>query len=206
MMSCLRKVDPRTLISNFPLMLLTNRTILRFYRPWSKGDIPLAIDAARSHFFSNQKILTTNKKGRATLKVGLSLDGALEAVRRNSKDKDAKMDEIVSSHLDHNVVIALHCDLPKEHLNGIRATVRFPHPLIKESLKTCVFAPPELKDKAMKAGATFVGGSELIEEIISGKIKFNRCIATPDMMPVVAKLARFLGPQGLVPTIKSGTH
>lgn len=59
-------------------------------------------------------------------------------------------------------------------------------------------------EQAKAAGAHVAGGAELIQDVITGKIKFNRCIATPQMMPVLTKVARYLGPLGLMPTIKNG--
>lgn len=67
-----------------------------------------------------------------------------------------------------------------------------------------MLAPPDLVESAKKAGAHIAGGSELVSDIITGKLKFNRCIATPQMMPVLTKLARYLGPLGLMPTTKNG--
>ena len=62
----------------------------------------------------------------------------------------------------------------------------------------------ELEEKAKAVGATYVGGSELIPQIIEGKLNFNRCIATIDMIPTITKIARYLGPKGLMPTAKMG--
>jgi len=88
--------------------------------------------------------------------------------------------------------------------NGIRGVINLPTS-INEDTKVLVIAPPDQAEQARRAGAHIAGGSELVPEIISGKLKFNRCIATPQMMPVLTKLARFLGPLGLMPTIKNGT-
>lgn len=73
-----------------------------------------------------------------------------------------------------------------------------------KDVKVLVIAPPDMIEQAKAAGAHTVGGAELIQDIITGKIKFNRCIATPQMMPVLTKIARYLGPLGLMPTIKNG--
>lgn len=70
--------------------------------------------------------------------------------------------------------------------------------------KVLVLAPPDMVEEAKQAGASIVGGSELVSDIISGKLNFNRCIATPDMMPILTKIARYLGPLGLMPTLKNG--
>jgi large subunit ribosomal protein L1 len=87
--------------------------------------------------------------------------------------------------------------------NGIRGIINLPVS-INTDAKVLVIAPPDQVEKALQSGAHIAGGAELIPDIISGKIKFNRCISTPQMMPILTKVARFLGPLGLMPTIKSG--
>jgi len=62
-----------------------------------------------------------------------------------------------------------------------------------------------MESRAKAAGASIVGGAELIPQIIEGKLEFNRCVATKNMIPVITKIARYLGPKGLMPTIKTGT-
>lgn len=76
---------------------------------------------------------------------------------------------------------------------------------INTDAKVLVIAPPDQVEKALQSGAHIAGGAELIPDIISGKLKFNRCISTPQMMPILTKVARFLGPLGLMPTVKNGT-
>ena len=68
-----------------------------------------------------------------------------------------------------------------------------------------VFAKGEKEDEAQKAGADFVGAEDQIEKIQSGWLGFDRVLATPDMMPVVAKVAKILGPKGLMPSPKTGS-
>lgn len=67
------------------------------------------------------------------------------------------------------------------------------------------FAPPALWEQAKAAGAAFVGSGELVQDIVDDKIKFDRCVATIDQMPLLTKLARILGPKGLMPNTKTGT-
>src|SRR5690606_29176663 len=88
--------------------------------------------------------------------------------------------------------------------NGIRGVINLPVS-INSDARVLVLAPPDMIDQAMKCGAHIAGGAELVQDIITGKLKFNRCIATPQMMPVLTKIARYLGPLGLMPTVKSGT-
>jgi large subunit ribosomal protein L1 len=74
-----------------------------------------------------------------------------------------------------------------------------------KSVKVAVFAKDAKLEEAKKAGADIAGSDDLIEKILAGEINFDRCIATPDMMPVIAKVARVLGPKGLMPNPKLGT-
>ena len=68
-----------------------------------------------------------------------------------------------------------------------------------------VFAEGKLAEEARASGAQIVGGAELVKEVEEGKHKFDKCISTPGMYPSVTKLARILGPKGLMPTTKKGT-
>lgn len=94
---------------------------------------------------------------------------------------------------------------PKKSDQSIRATIVFPHNIGK-SKKIVAFVGPDKEKDAKDAGADIVGGDELINEIIStGKINFEVAVATPDMMPKLAKLAKTLGPKGLMPNPKTDT-
>lgn len=72
---------------------------------------------------------------------------------------------------------------------------------------TCILAlcPEAQWEQAVAAGARHVGGAQLVPEILEGRLRFDRCLATLDQMPVLAKIARVLGPQGLMPNAKTGT-
>jgi large subunit ribosomal protein L1 len=94
---------------------------------------------------------------------------------------------------------------PKKSDQSIRATIVFPH-TIGKSKKVAAFVGPDKEKDAKEAGADVVGGEELINEIAStGKINFEVAVATPDMMPKMAKLAKILGPKGLMPNPKTDT-
>lgn len=93
---------------------------------------------------------------------------------------------------------------PKKPNQMIRGLANLPHGTGK-TVKVAVFAKGKKAEEALAAGADIVGAQELVDMITAGNIDFTRCIATPDMMPVVGKVARILGPKGLMPNPKVGT-
>lgn len=109
-----------------------------------------------------------------------------------------KFDETV------HVAIRLGVD-PKQADQMIRGAVTLPHGLGKKELRVVVFAKGEKAKEAEKAGAAQVGAEDLVEKIIGGWQEFDSVVATPDMMGVVSKLGRVLGPRGLMPNPKVGT-
>ena len=100
------------------------------------------------------------------------------------------------------IAIRLGIDVTKADQN-IRGMLSLPHGTGK-SVRVAVFTV-NAQDEAKKAGADVVGGEELIEKVAAGEINFDRVIATPDMMPKMSKVARILGPKGLMPNPKLGT-
>lgn len=86
----------------------------------------------------------------------------------------------------------------------VRGALALPHGLGKK-ISVLVFAKGAQEEEAKKAGADYVGAEDLIEKIQKGWMEFDRVIATPDMMATVAKVAKILGPQGLMPNPKTGT-
>jgi len=102
-----------------------------------------------------------------------------------------------------DVAIRLGVD-PKKPDQMVRGTVILPHGTGKE-VKVLVFAQGEKEKEAREAGTDFVGGEELVEKISQGWLDFDKAIATPDMMKVVSKLGKILGPRGLMPNPKVGT-
>ncbi|MCJ7664063.1 MAG: 50S ribosomal protein L1, partial [Desulfobacterales bacterium] len=99
-----------------------------------------------------------------------------------------------------DVAIRLGVD-PKKPDQMVRGTVILPHGTGKK-VKVLVFAQGEKEKEAREAGTDFVGGEDLVEKILKGWLDFDKAIATPDMMKVVSKLGKVLGPRGLMPNPK----
>ncbi len=123
--------------------------------------------------------------------------GVEEAVETTKGLKSAKFDETFE------VVLQLNVD-PRHADQMVRGSVVMPHGTGKK-VTVAVFAKGEKVDEAKAAGADLVDADTLIEDIQAGKIDFDTVIATPDMMGILGKVARVLGPKGLMPNPKTGT-
>jgi large subunit ribosomal protein L1 len=120
-----------------------------------------------------------------------------EAVRLMKEAKRAKFDESVEVHIRTGLNVR-HAD------EQLRGTIALPHGLGKD-VKVAVFARGDKAKEAEAAGADVVGAEDLAERVQEGFTDFDVAIATPDMMPVVGRLGRILGPQGKMPNPKVGT-
>ena len=123
--------------------------------------------------------------------------GLEEAVKLVKARAKAKFDETI------DLALGLGIDTRKSDQN-IRGAVVLPSGTGK-TLRVAVFAKDDKAEEAKKAGADFVGAEDLAEKIKEGQLNFDRCIATPDMMPLVGTLGKVLGPKGLMPNPKLGT-
>jgi large subunit ribosomal protein L1 len=129
-------------------------------------------------------------EGKANLPVA-------EAVRLVKANASAKFDETVE--------VALNLGVDPRHADQmVRGVVALPNGTGK-TVRVAVFARGAKADEAQAAGADIVGAEDLMETIQGGKIEFDRCIATPDMMPIVGRLGKILGPRNLMPNPKVGT-
>jgi large subunit ribosomal protein L1 len=125
------------------------------------------------------------------------LYGPADAIRILDQMPAAKFDETVE------LSIRLGVD-PRQADQMVRGTVSLPHGTGKE-VRVAAFAAGDAARQAREAGADVVGGEELVQEILGGKIDFDAAVAAPDMMPVLGKAGRVLGPRGLMPNPKAGT-
>jgi large subunit ribosomal protein L1 len=122
---------------------------------------------------------------------------AAEAVKLVKSRAKAKFDETIEVSVNLNVD-------PRKSEQNVRGTVQLPNGTGK-ALRVAVFAKGDRAKEAQDAGADIVGADDLAEKINAGTIEFDRCIATPDMMAVVGRLGKVLGPRGLMPNPKLGT-
>jgi large subunit ribosomal protein L1 len=126
--------------------------------------------------------------------VFYSVEDAVKFIKDNAKVK-----------FDETIEIAMNLGIDPRHSDQqVRGVVQLPHGTGK-SMRVAVFAKDAKAEDAKNAGADFVGAEDLAEKIQAGEIEFDRCIATPDMMAVVGRLGKVLGPKGLMPNPKLGT-
>jgi large subunit ribosomal protein L1 len=113
--------------------------------------------------------------------------------------------QMPSPKFDETVELAIRVGVdPRKADQMVRGTVSLPHGTGRE-VRVAAFAAGDAARQAQEAGADVVGGEELVQEVVGGKIEFDAAVATPDMMSVVGKAGRILGPRGLMPNPKAGT-
>ena len=120
-----------------------------------------------------------------------------QAVKIVKQFKDAKFDQTVE--------LCLHLGIDAKQADQlVRGSVSLPHG-VGSTKRVVAFCPPDRVDACKEAGATEAGGEDLVAKIEGGWMDFDVAVATPDMMKVISKLGRVLGPRGLMPSPKAGT-
>ena len=134
---------------------------------------------------------------------------ARQGIDRNAFYNVEKAVEMIktgaTAKFDETIEVAMNLGIdPRQSDQNVRGVVQLPHGTGK-SLRVAVFAKGDKAKQAKDAGADIVGDADLAEKVQAGQIDFDRCIATPDMMAVVGRLGKVLGPRGLMPNPKLGT-
>ncbi len=142
------------------------------------------------------------KQGKRSKKAAEGVD----VVKLYALDQAVKMiKERAVAKFDETVEIAMNLGVDPKHADQmVRGVVTLPNGTGR-TLRVAVFARGDKAEEARKAGADIVGAEDLVEIVQKGTINFDRCIATPDMMPLVGRLGKVLGPRGMMPNPKVGT-
>jgi large subunit ribosomal protein L1 len=141
--------------------------------------------------------------------VGKRIKKAREGVVRTklySLDEAVKLvKSLAAAKFDETVELSINLGVDPKHADQmVRGVVNLPNGTGR-TLRVAVFARGAKADEARAAGADVVGAEDLVQTVQGGTIEFDRCIATPDMMPLVGRLGKVLGPRGLMPNPKVGT-
>ncbi|EAV42915.1 large subunit ribosomal protein L1 [Labrenzia sp. MBR-25] len=142
-------------------------------------------------------------------KVGKRIKSAREGIDRNKlyslNEAIGLVKDRSKTKFDETVEVAINLGVDPRHADQmVRGVCILPNGTGK-TVRVAVFARGDKAEEAKAAGADIVGAEELVQEVQGGKIDFDRCIATPDMMPLVGRLGKVLGPRGLMPNPKVGT-
>ena len=143
------------------------------------------------------------------MSTGKRLKKSYEAVDRNKLYPIVDAIKLVKQHatskFDETIEVAVNLGVDPRHADQmVRGVVTLPNGTGR-TLRVGVFARGAKADEAKAAGADVVGAEDLVEKVQGGTIEFDRCIATPDMMPLVGRLGKVLGPRGMMPNPKVGT-
>ncbi len=141
--------------------------------------------------------------------MGKRLKEAMKGINRNklySVDEAVKLvKERAKAKFDETIEIAMNLGVDPRHADQmVRGVCNLPNGTGR-SVRVAVFAKGDKAEEARKAGADIVGAEDLVEEVQKGNINFDKCIATPDLMPLVGRLGKVLGPRGMMPNPKVGT-
>ena len=142
----------------------------------------------------------------ATAKRIKSARGGIDPKKLYSLEEAVKLvKERATAKFDETIEVALNLGVDPRHADQmVRGVVELPNGSGR-SVRVAVFAKDAKADEAKEAGADLVGAEDLMETVQAGTIDFDRCIATPDMMPLVGRLGKVLGPRNLMPNPKVGT-
>ena len=141
----------------------------------------------------NGKRIRAAREGIERMKL-YAIEEAVTMVKSRAKAK-----------FDESIEIAMNLGVDPKHADQmVRGVVNLPNGTGK-TLRVAVFAKGEKAEEARKAGADIVGAEDLVEIVQKGTIDFDRCISTPDLMPLVGRLGKVLGPRGMMPNPKVGT-
>ena len=143
------------------------------------------------------------------MKKGKRINAALANIDRLKSYELAEAVKILKENakvkFDETIELSMNLGVDPRHADQmVRGVVNLPHGTGK-SVRVGVFATGDKAAEATAAGADVVGADDLAEMVQKGDINFDRCIATPDMMPIVGKLGKVLGPRGMMPNPKLGT-
>ncbi|WP_010299409.1 50S ribosomal protein L1 [Candidatus Odyssella thessalonicensis] len=142
-------------------------------------------------------------------KLGKRLKNAAQEVDRNKVYSLAEAVKVIkkcaTAKFDETIEVAMNLNVdPRKADQNLRGVVQLPNGTGK-TYRVAVFAKGPKAEEALKAGADIVGAEDLMEKIQAGDMPFDRCIATPDMMGLVGRVGKILGPRGLMPNPKLGT-
>ena len=134
-----------------------------------------------------------------------ALDG-IDRTKRYPLDEAVKLVKArATTKFDETIEVAMNLAVDPRHADQmVRGTVQLPNGTGK-TVRVGVFAKGDKAEEAKKAGADVVGAEDLAAEVQAGTINFDRCLATPDMMPLVGRLGKILGPRGLMPNPRLGS-